>query len=210
MTTDELLSEDNIAEAVVWLKKATHLTVLGKKYQVRDAQIISLLNLYKGDGGRLIQVSTGEGKTIIIAMFAALNVAMKRDVDIVTSSKVLAEENEKEQREFYRIIGMTSSHNILRGDGAKACYKSDVVYGDLLHFIGDDLRDISKNVKYGRGYDVVIADEVDNMFVDNINMKVQLSAGLPGFHYLKGLKTYSWIGYKVNYCYMKKTKGNGI
>jgi len=201
------VDEDNIAEAVVWLKKAMHLTVLGKKYQVRDAQVISLLNLYKGDGGRLIQVSTGEGKTIIIAMFAALNVAMKRDVDIVTSSKVLAEENEKEQREFYKIIGMTSSHNILSVEGAKDCYKSDVVYGDLLHFIGDDLRDISKNVKYGRGYDVVIVDEVDNMFVDNTNMKVQLSAGLPGFHYLKGLKTYSWIGFKVNLLLHEEDKG---
>ncbi|WHA05384.1 hypothetical protein N3Z17_02420 [Candidatus Bandiella numerosa] len=192
------INEDSIAEVVVWLKKAMHLTVLGEKYKVRDAQVISLLNLYKGDGGRLIQVSTGEGKTIIIAMFAALNVAMKRDVDIITSSKVLAEENEKEQRGFYEILGITSSHNILSVEGAKDCYKSNVVYGDLLHFIGDDLRDISKNVKHGRGYDVVIVDEVDNMFVDNTNMKVQLSAGLPGFHYLKGLKTYSWIGYKVN------------
>ncbi len=192
------INEDSIAEVVVWLKKAMHLTVLGKKYKVRDAQVISLLNLYKGDRGRLIQVSTGEGKTIIIAMFAALNVAMKRDVDIITSSKVLAEENEKEQRGFYEILGITSSHNILSVEGAKDCYKSNVVYGDLLHFIGDDLRDISKNVKHGRGYDVVIVDEVDNMFVDNTNMKVQLSAGLPGFHYLKGLKTYSWIGYKVN------------
>ena len=201
------VDEDNIAEAVVWLKKAMHLTVLGKKYQVRDAQVISLLNLYKGDGGRLIQVSTGEGKTIIIAMFAALNVAMKRDVDIITSSKVLAEENEKEQSGFYKIIGMTSSHNILSVEGAKACYKSDVVYGDLLHFIGDDLRDISKNVKYGRGYDVVIVDEVDNMFVDNTNMKVQLSGGLPGFHYLKGLKTYSWIGFKVNLLLHEEDKG---
>lgn len=192
------INEDSIAEVVVWLKKAMHLTVLGEKYKVRDAQVISLLNLYKGDVGRLIQVSTGEGKTIIIAMFAALNVAMKRDVDIITSSKVLAEENEKEQRGFYEILGITSSYNILSVEGAKDCYKSNVVYGDLLHFIGDDLRDISKNVKHGRGYDVVIVDEVDNMFVDNTNMKVQLSAGLPGFYYLKGLKTYSWIGYKVN------------
>ena len=44
------INEDSIAEVVVWLKKAMHLTVLGEKYKVRDAQVISLLNLYKGDG----------------------------------------------------------------------------------------------------------------------------------------------------------------
>ena len=143
------VNDGNLSEVVAILQYAMHLTALEGKYKVRDAQVISLLNLYKSGGNRLIQVSTGEGKSIIIAMLAALNVMNGENVDIATSSSALAIKEPEELGDFYTLLGISVSHNILNNNAAKECYKSKVVYGDILSFIGDDLRDITENIKYG-------------------------------------------------------------
>jgi preprotein translocase subunit SecA len=66
----------------------------------------------------------------------------------------------------------------------KECYLRDIVYGDTLHFIGDALRDIGRDMRHGRAFEFLIIDEVDSSLIDSTKMKVQLSDSIPGFEYL--------------------------
>ena len=135
------VTDDNIAEVIAVLSQAAHETSLEKKWYPRAIQIISTLSLFKSPNGGLAQISTGEGKSLIVACLAIIKVLAKGSqggqVDIVTSSTVLAKRDAEEQAPFYRQLGVSVSHNI-DGSGAneaKACYTADVVYGDLLHFM---------------------------------------------------------------------------
>ena len=99
------------------------------------------------------------------------------------------------QGNFFKKLGITVAHNGFVGNNngsLKECYNADVVYGDLLNFIGDNLNDITSNVKNGRGFDIVIVDEVDNMFIDQTSMSVQTGGPIPGFEHLRKVLLYSW------------------
>lgn len=81
--------------------------------------------------GRLIQVGTGEGKSCIVAMFAAFRAMRGEKVDILTSSPVLAERDLKDWRKLFEILKISVDCNTnKRGkDALKNCYKCQVVYG---------------------------------------------------------------------------------
>ena len=174
------VNDDNIAEVVAVISQAAYNTYLNKSYP-RPIQLISILSLFKSPGGGLAQIATGEGKSLIIAIFAMINVFDGRQVDILTSSSVLAMRDVDELKGFYGQLGINVAHNIDGSNGVsrKKCYTADVIYGDTRHFIGDDLRDLSNDVKQGRGFDLVIIDEVDNVLMDQISMKVQLANTIP-------------------------------
>jgi hypothetical protein len=188
------VTEDNVAETIAILAEAMHQTVAERQFHIRSVQCLAALVLYLSPEGGLAQISTGEGKSIIVAMFAALSVLSGRKVDVITSASSLAMADAKKQKPFYDLLGMTSSHNINNagGLGPKACYDAKIVYGSLIYFIGDALRDITSNTKLGRGFDLVIMDEVDNMFIDQTRMKVQLSNSIPGFDALRQVLLYMW------------------
>lgn len=187
------VSDDTIPEIIAVISEVAHRTILEGKYYPRDIQIISLLSLLKLGHGGLAEIATGEGKSLIIAMFAVIKTKQDRQVDIVTSNNVLAIRDSIDYQKFYSAFDITVAHNIKGYKGYKEeCYLADIVYGDLLNFIGDTLRDISKNAKYGRGHDIVVIDEVDNMFIDQNNMKVQLSSPIPGFENLVPVLLYMW------------------
>jgi preprotein translocase subunit SecA len=156
--------------------------------------VIAVLDLFKAsDKGRIAQVGTGEGKTEIIAIFASIKVLQGRKVDISTSSDALATRDPDKLKEFYEVLGIKVSHNI--GDherGPKNCYSAHIVYREPLYFIGDILFDISNDIKGGRGLDVLIVDEMDNMLLDQTNLKVRLSGAVPGFEHLKQMLIYSY------------------
>jgi preprotein translocase subunit SecA/LysM repeat protein len=189
------VDDDNIAEVVAVLGEAVYQTS-DKHYYPRDVQLMSLLMLFKSDTGRLAQIGTGEGKSMIVSMLAAINVLSGHHVDIITSSMFLAQRDAIEQAGFYTKLGITVAHNIRiasnNNDALKECYNADVVYGDLLNFIGDNLSDINDNVKNGRGFDILIVDEVDNMFIDQTSMKVQKGGHIPGFEHLRKVLVYIW------------------
>jgi hypothetical protein len=189
------VNDNNIAQVLAVLKQAAFSSVFEHKYYPRMTQIITVLCMYKAGHGILAQVTTGEGKSVIIDLFAALKVLAKHKVDIVNSSKELAKRDAKEQKDFYDILGMTSGHNIVNTSGKKECYSYDVTYGDLGNYIGDDLRDIEFGTRAGRGYDIVIIDEVDNLLIDLKSMTVRLTSTTPGFFYLKEILAYLWSVY---------------
>ena len=185
------VSDNSLSKVIGLIKAAIKLNF---NLKVRDAQIIAILNLYKDTNGGLVEVATGEGKSIIVAMFSALRVIQtKLPANILTSSPVLAKRDADEFRNFYSDLGISSSHNIVDNEDSKrTIYENEVVHGDTRHFIGDRLRDNTKNIMQGRVEGTFIGDEVDNMFISLVNMKIQLSSGFPLFESLGLLHIRVW------------------
>lgn len=185
---------NNVAEVMAVLSQAVYNTVLVKIAYPRPVQFLAWFSLLNSSHGVLNQIDTSEGKTLIIAMFAAIKAIEGRWVDIITSSDDLVIRDAYQYKDFYELFNISMSHNIDRkkSGGAKECYKSDVVYGDILNFNGDGLWDITGDTKYGRWQDILILDEVDVHLIDHNNMKIQLSRMTPGFEILSQLLVYMW------------------
>lgn len=170
---------------------------LFKKYEPRTIQILSLLLLLNpSEGkGRLAQINTGEGKTTIVAMLAVIKALAGHKVDIVTSSSELARPQAEELKDFYKMFGLTVSHNGKHHLDKATRYKCDIVYGAASDFQGDILRDeYSKlDTKSGRKCDFAIVDEVDSMLIDGRSHMVMLSSSMPAMNYLEPFYATIWI-----------------
>ncbi|CAF4670899.1 unnamed protein product, partial [Rotaria sp. Silwood2] len=153
---------DFIVEALAVIKRAC---LLDSGFHLTDAQIIScLVILNTKNKGRLLQVSTGEGKSTIISVLAVIHALKGKYVDIITSSPVLAERDAKEKANFYSMFNLECSHNndkVIYQKGPKACYKKQIVYGEVAQFQFDTLRTYyaELNTLADRTYDVAIVDE---------------------------------------------------
>lgn len=167
---------------------------LNHNYMPRDAQLLATLYLLDSrtvDHGRLLQVKTGEGKSLITAMLAATQVLLnKKPVDVITSSSVLAKRDASTegQRDFYNMLGISCSHNCTKQyQGFKECYSSDVVYGDSLSFQSDYLRTVFKGdgLRGERAFTSVIVDEVDSMLIDESAKIAKLATPICGIEHLE-------------------------
>ena len=152
------------------------------KLKPRKTQLIAvcmLLLSQEGNINRLLEVLTGEGKSCIIAMFAAALGMQGKKVDIVTSSPVLARRDAKKWAAFFEIFRLTADHNtetpdLLLVEQAEAdkkrreCYQKTVVYGTASSFSADILREEfeMRKVRSNRGFEVAIVDEVDMLMLD--------------------------------------------
>ena len=179
----------------------------------RVVQIICLLFYLEGykEGFNLIlEVLTGEGKTLTISFLALYLAIIGNKVDILTSSPVLAERDSKDREKFYNYFGIScdfcrfDSNNDISGNNSKSfdCYKADIIYGDSTNLIGDILRSEFMGIK-GRGdrpFDYIIIDEIDNICIDNLRNIVELVDNFPGYKYLEYLYLfiYNSLMKKVN------------
>ena len=142
-------------------------------YWPRVSQLLSCVVMLRKEeeSGRLLQIQTGEGKSTIIAMVAAVMAMKEIKVDVITSSPVLATRDSKEWENFYAALNIKVAENITcqDDDKKKQVYCADVVYGTVSSFSGDILRNdfLSKDIRPQRKYEMVIVDEVDSMLVDN-------------------------------------------
>ncbi len=110
-------------------------------FKPRQTQMVSWCIMALSETGRLIQVGTGEGKSCIVAMFAAYRAMRGEKVDIMSSSPVLAERDCKEWEKFYKALGVSVNSNINKQvNKLKECYDCQVVYGTVEQFAGDWLR----------------------------------------------------------------------
>ena len=119
-----------------------------KGYSLRDSQIYSLIILLKKkkNKGKIAQILTGEGKTIIINCLTIIMVLKGHKVDIITSNPILSKRDAEESEEIYKKFGITVGCNIegeslfnLYKSSEKECYSKDVVYGTTFEFQGDIL-----------------------------------------------------------------------
>ncbi|KAI4881530.1 hypothetical protein NFI96_008385, partial [Prochilodus magdalenae] len=162
----------------------------------REAQMVSWCILVLSGSSQLVQVGTGEGKSCIVAMFAAYGAINGQSVDIISSSPVLAERDAEEWRPFYKELDITVNVNTnKRCDQAlRKCYKCQVVYGTTQSFAGDWLRQRfqRKDVRPGREFQRVIVDEVDSLMLDKGLEVVYLSTEMPIMQTLNAILAEIW------------------
>ena len=109
------------------IREAISVIMRGNKllhdYFPRFTQIITILIMMKwSNSGLLMQVATGEGKSLIVAMLATLKWLQGHTVDIVTSADHLAERDAKEMESFYALFGLTVGDNKAMSNGEKEWY----------------------------------------------------------------------------------------
>ena len=118
------------------------------------------------------------------------------NVDVMTSSRVLAERDAESHKDIFDLFGVTVGHNCTSDfEQSQRVYKRVVVFGEIGTFQRDTLLDSfhGKNVGIGsreRGY--IIVDEVDSMLLDKGENVLYLSHGLPEMDALEGVYVYIW------------------
>ena len=174
-----------------------------KKVLPHDTQMVACLLFFQdlsSQGGAqctklLQQISTGEGKTMILCMAAIYKALLGEKVDIVTSSSVLATRDAAKQQPLYELFGVTVSHCCHEElTKRKLAYEDDVIYGDIGSFQRDILETVfyCHNIRTERGYDNVFVDEVDSMLVDKGQNMLYLPHALPDMNCLDQIFLEIW------------------
>ena len=162
----------------------------GPRIRLRDTQKMAILIAAESENNTLLQVNTGEGKTLLIATLAIIRARQNKKVDVITSSPVLAARDVEKVQPIFKAFRITASHNCEEKiDSRKLAYKSQIVYGDMQHFQRDYLLHnfYKKNILGDRQRQCVIVDEVDNMLLDNGNNMLYLSHNIAGLEMLMSL-----------------------
>ena len=173
--------------AVISIANEVFTTTTEKKgYKLRDIQIMSvLLFINKNDEKGLIEeISTGEGKSTIICALATFFALIGKKVDIVTSALNLAKRDAEELKDFYGLFNLTVDYV---ENSNPDPYKEDIIYGSFLEYEGDYLRQLTQKNKIIRGnrkFEVLIVDEIDNLFIDNIDGSTRLVYSTMGYQFL--------------------------
>lgn len=189
-------------EVIAVIMRAVQLTQLTAKDVPRDTQILALLiymDAAEKRQGRLGQVATGEGKTLITAMLAILHVLRGNPVNVITSSSVLAEGDAKDTKELYDLFGLSVSNNCdeeVRNnpDKRRERYRSQIIYGDVGSFQRDQLltQFLGQGILKNRSNEILIVDEVDSMLLDKGDNTLYLSHDITDFRHLRHLYVEIW------------------
>ncbi|MBE6884350.1 MAG: preprotein translocase subunit SecA [Ruminococcaceae bacterium] len=149
--------------------------ILGQKpYPV---QIIGGIVLHQG---RISEMKTGEGKTLVATMPAYLNALAGKGVHVVTVNDYLAKRDSEWMGKIYRFLGLSVGlivHGLTK-DERREAYNCDITYGTNNEFGFDYLRDnmvIYKNQKVQRGFNFAIVDEVDSILIDEARTPLIIS-----------------------------------
>jgi len=150
--------------------------VLGMRHF--DVQLIGGMVLHDG---RIAEMKTGEGKTLVATLAITLNAMTKKGVHLVTVNDYLASRDANEMAPLYNFLGY-SVGTILEdmNDPAqkRAAYEADITYGTNNEFGFDYLRDnmsYSKDQMVQRGHNFVIVDEVDSILIDEARTPLIIS-----------------------------------
>ena len=167
-------SEDDLISIVMSnLQKVANITF-------KDSQIYSLIILLGKNKlqGRIIQVFSGEGKTLIIQSLAAILVLQGHKVDILVQEKTNAKNDAKEASKILEKLKITVTHNVKIEDD---CYQKDIVYGTLVNFQGSIMRDGHQlnGERQNRGFDILLLDEIEDMFLDDFSQTTHLVSNKP-------------------------------
>ena len=149
--------------------------VLGMKHF--PVQVIGGIVLHQG---RISQMATGEGKTLVETLPAYLNALSGKGVHIVTVNDYLARRDSEQMGKVYKFLGL-SVGLILSGMNHRnkvAAYKADITYGTNNEFGFDYLRDnmvTDIKMKVQRGHNFAIVDEVDSILIDEARTPLIIS-----------------------------------
>ena len=186
-------------DLTVLLLSMEHALKTLKGYTMRFNQIAALLLLMFDSEekvkGRLLEVATGEGKSCVIACFAAVQALSGKKVDIVCSSPILAKRDEQEWRPFFERFGLScGSLPAKNNSDLRQVYKRDIVYATVNDFSADVLKEEfdGEPTRVDRGFDSLIVDEVDHLTLDSCLSMTYLSHQAPGMHHLSTVFAVIW------------------
>ena len=166
--------DDILADAFAAIREADD-RVLGKRpFRV---QLIGGIILHQG---RIAEMKTGEGKTLVATMPAYLNALSGKGVHVVTVNDYLARRDSEEMGRVYEFMGLKTGlvvHGI-SPDEKKRAYEADITYGTNNEFGFDYLRDnmvVYKERMVQRGHNFAIVDEVDSILIDEARTPLIIS-----------------------------------
>ena len=190
-TTNSL---DSILEEAFALVRETSKRCLGMRHF--DVQMIGGICLHQG---KIAEMRTGEGKTLIATLAAFLNTLSGNSVHVVTVNDYLAKRDAEWMGKIYKFLGLSvgciqnsgslileenddsNDYNLIEAPRPEA-YKSDIIYGTNNEFGFDYLRDNmaqEKNEKVQKNLTFAIVDEVDNILIDEARTPLIISGPAP-------------------------------
>lgn len=187
--------DDILPEAFAALREASARVLNMRHFPV---QIIGGIVLHQG---RIAEMKTGEGKTLVATLPAYLNALTGKGVHIVTVNDYLARRDSEWMGKLYRFMGLSVGLIVhdLDGDQRRAAYACDITYGTNNEMGFDYLRDnmvIYAEQRVQRGHHFAIVDEVDSILIDEARTPLIIS----------GMGDKSTDLYKITNDFAKKLK----
>ncbi len=172
--TRNKIFEDILPEAFAVVREAAKRTLNMRHF---DVQIAGGMVLHEG---RIAEMATGEGKTLVATLPAYLNALLGRGVHIVTVNDYLAHRDREWMGPIYEFLGLKLGviQHEMSDEQRKQAYACDIAYGTNNEFGFDYLRD---NMKYGledlvqRPFYYAIVDEVDSILIDEARTPLIIS-----------------------------------
>ncbi len=166
--------DEVLPEAFATVREASKRS-LGQRHY--DVQLLGGMILHQG---RIAEMRTGEGKTLVATLPVYLNALESRGVHVITVNDYLAKRDAEWMGQIYRFLGLSVGvivHGLYDNERRQA-YAADVTYGTNNEFGFDYLRD---NMKYSlgemvqRGHRFAIVDEVDSILIDEARTPLIIS-----------------------------------
>ena len=173
LATGETL-DDLLPEAFAVCREAADRVLGMRPYRV---QVVGGIVLHQG---RIAEMKTGEGKTLVAILPAYLNALTGNGVHIVTVNDYLAKRDSEWMGKVYRFLGLSVGLIIhdLTAEQRRAAYAADITYGTNNELGFDYLRDnmaIYKQEMVQRGHAFAIVDEVDSILIDEARTPLIIS-----------------------------------
>jgi len=142
-----------------------------------DVQLIGGIVLHQG---KIAEMATGEGKTLVATMPTYLNALPGKGIHIITVNDYLARRDSEWMGEIFKFLGMTVGVilNDIDNDKRREAYNCDITYGTNNEFGFDYLRDnmvVDKKFMVQRGHNYAIVDEVDSVLIDEARTPLIIS-----------------------------------
>ncbi len=166
--------DDILPEAFALCREAA-FRVRGER--AYDVQIMGSIVLHSG---RITEMKTGEGKTLVAVAPSYLNSLTGKGVNIVTVNDYLAERDANTMRPVFKYLGCTVGTILsnMDNEARRQAYACDITYGTNNEFGFDYLRDnmqIDLNRKVQRGFNYCIVDEIDSILIDEARTPLIIS-----------------------------------
>lgn len=166
--------DDLLPEAFAVVREAS-VRVFGMRHF--DVQLIGGMALHQG---KISEMRTGEGKTLVATLPAYLNALEGKGVHVITVNDYLASRDAAWMGKLYSFLGLSVGCNLSRmpHDQKQAAYGSDITYGTNNEFGFDYLRDnmvYSVGERVQRGLNYAIVDEVDSILIDEARTPLIIS-----------------------------------
>ncbi len=166
--------DDILVEAFATVREASKRVLRMRHY---DVQLIGGIVLHEG---KITEMKTGEGKTLVATTAIYLNALTGKGVHVITVNDYLAQRDRDQMGQLYSFLGLTSGViiNGLDNDLRKAAYEADITYGTNSEFGFDYLRDnmVAKlEDKVQRELNFCIVDEVDSILIDEARTPLIIS-----------------------------------